>query len=214
MKNIALSKLSKLRTLSACAGFLALLAPTHGYAQVAIHLKLVENSTLELQYDLPQNCPHLHFKKTGEGAQKIRAQWQAQDACFTADGENLTANQPACHIARFKVPATYDKISGYPAAYPMAETIYAHTSNYQLEDSCGPITYHFAAPFIALEGRQVSGQIEVAAKADYSFPVLLSPVELQLNAGIISYIDPGLSAQTKARIKDVGEKTINYLKTV
>ncbi|MES2049898.1 MAG: hypothetical protein V4447_15970, partial [Pseudomonadota bacterium] len=66
----------------------------------------------------------------------------------------------------------------------------------------------------ALEGKQVSGQIEVAAQPDYSFPVLLSPVELQLKAGIISYIDPGLSAQTKARIKDVGEKTINYLKTV
>jgi hypothetical protein len=210
MKNMTLNKLRKL---SAFGCFLALLAPTHGVAQVAIHLKLIENNALELQFDLPPNCRRLHFKKTGNGAQKIRAQWQAQDACFTADGENLTAKQPACQIARFKVPSSYDKISGYPAAYPMAETVYSHTSNFQLEESCGSVTYHFAAPFIAFEGKQVHGHAELEAKPDYSFPVLLSPTKLQTNVGIISYIDPVLSTQTQARINEVGEKTIAYLKS-
>jgi hypothetical protein len=165
-----------------------------------------------VQYALPPSCSQLLFDKTGSNAAKIRAQWVAQDDCFSADGERLSNRHPECNLARFTISASTDKISGYPAAYPMADSVYLHTSNYHVDDSCGAVSYQFEAPYLALEGKQEQAIAKIITKGDYTFPVLLSTSALKTNANVISYIDTSLSKTTVNRINEVSEQTIAYLK--
>ncbi|MDP3785501.1 MAG: hypothetical protein Q8Q55_00205 [Undibacterium sp.] len=196
----------------------AILLPLTATAQVEVNIKLMQDQSLSVVYKLPPNCPQLRFGKDGAGAAKIRAKWQAQGqglankVCFTVEGDYLKSKDANCQQAHFTVPASTDKITGYPAAFPMGETVYLHTSNYQVDDHCGAMSYQIEAPHIALEGQQKPERIVVTPKSDYSFPVLLSPHAFSHNNGIISYIDPLLSTDTIARINEVGEKTISFLK--
>jgi hypothetical protein len=200
------------KILTAIAIAIAMCLPFTTAAQVTVSLTLLPNQNLSVEYKLPPHCAQLRFDKTGLDAAKIRAQWQQPDQCFTADGDKLKANQATCTHARFTVPVSTRKISGYPAAFPMAETVYLHTSNYHVEDSCGAVNYEISAPYIALEGKQVRDHTVVMTKGDYTFPALLSPRPFKLDSGVISYIDPSLSTATKAHITEVGEMTIAFLK--
>ena len=206
--------------------FAPFVLPMSAFAQVEVSIKLMQDQGLSVSYQLPPNCPQLRFEKNGSGAAKIRAQWQGQgekqtkDDCFAVDGDylkstNSSTNKPtnaSCQQAHFVVPASTQKISGYPAAFPMGETLYLHTSNYQVDDHCGAVSYRIEAPYIALEGRQEQGQVTITPKSDYSFPALLSPHPFAHGHGVISYIDPHLAADTIARINEVAEKTITFLK--
>lgn len=205
-----------LKNIKSLARIAALLLPLTAFAQVEVSIKLMPGRGLSVAYKLPPHCPQLRFEKSGQGAAKIRAQWQTQDDCFTVDGQHLIANKKAnatsCQQAHFVVPASTQKITGYPAAFPMGEVLYLHTSNYQVDDRCGAVTYQIEAPYIALEGTQVQQGVAVTPKSDYSFPALLSPHAFTHKHGVISYIDPQLSVDTIARINEVAEKTIAFLK--
>ncbi|MBC3873359.1 hypothetical protein [Undibacterium flavidum] len=187
-------------------------------AQVDIKLRFEAGQGLKVEYHLPPNCPQLKFEKDGPSAALIRVSWKADNECFVLDGDYLKARETpkagsgSCRVATFSVPANINKVSGYPAAFPMGEFLYAHTSNYQVDTRCGDISYEMIAPNIAFEGQQVSTQARISPASEISFPVLFSSNPLVVEQGVLSYIDPTLSPPNVARIKEVSQKTISYLK--
>lgn len=145
-------------------------------ADVEVHLRLAAPDALEVRYALPESCMRLPFERSGDGYQKIRATWKSEDACGAADGGALTRSGKACRQLRFRVPASTDKVTGYPGAFPIGEAIYAHASKYAVTAACGSVSYHFAAPgSIGLQGKihQASATLAGAAGADLA--VLLMP---------------------------------------
>lgn len=190
------------------------LMPFQASAQVNIKLSLVPDQGLRVEYSLPPNCPVLRFEKDGPGAALIRRAWKGDDSCLQVDGDFLRSTNSSCRVAEFTVPASVNKVTGYPAAAPMGDAIYLHTSNYQVDDRCGAISYEFVAPYVAYEGHLVKTQARTTIAGDYTFPALLSPSALTVEQGVISYFDPSIASASQARIKDVSEKTIDYLKSV
>src|SRR6476469_5469465 len=86
----------------------------HG-ATVDVDIKLVSADALEVSFALPKDCTTLAFLKDGRGGQEIRAAWQKQNDCAAPEGDQLKS-AGAC-AARFRVPATMQKISGYPGSF-------------------------------------------------------------------------------------------------
>ncbi|MFZ6819251.1 hypothetical protein [Undibacterium sp. Ji22W] len=184
-------------------------------AQVDIKLRFEAGQGLTVEYHLPPNCPQLKFEKDGPSAAQIRANWKPVNDCFVLDGDYLKAREPraaSCQLATFSVPANTNKVSGYPAAFPMGDSLYAHTSNYQVDTRCGDISYEMIAPNLAFEGQQISTMARISPSTDISFPVLFSPKSLVVEQGVLSYIDPRLSPLNVERIREVSQKTIAYLK--
>lgn len=195
------------------AGLSLLLWGQDSSAQVHIRLQFDSPQKLRVEYQMPPNCPRLRFEKDGVDGQRIRAPWKSQNACFAIDGDYLLAQNPSCQVASFQVDATSNKVRGYPAAFPMGQALYAHTSNYQVDTNCGELSYEFIGPNVALEGKQYSGRADLKPKADYTFPVLFSPRSLNDDQGVLSYIDPSVSPAYTSRIQEHAVKTIQYLKS-
>ncbi len=126
----------------------ALLPLSAHSATVDVDIKLASADTLEVSFALPEHCTALAFLKDGRDGQQIRAAWQKQNDCAVADGD-LLKSAGAC-TARFRVPATMQKISGYPGSFPAPGGMYVHSSNYALADSCGPVRYRYLAPDIVM----------------------------------------------------------------
>lgn len=185
----------------------ALLPITAQAATVDVDIKLVSADALEVSFALPKHCTALTFLKDGRGGQEIRAAWQKQNDCAAPEGDQLKS-AGAC-TARFRVPATMQKISGYPGSFPAPGGMYVHSSNYALADSCGPVRYRYLAPDIVMDGRRYRDTATgpTATGGDTPAMLMLAP---QTSAGL-DYYDPRLSAATVAQIREVADGTISYL---
>ncbi|MFZ6800072.1 hypothetical protein [Undibacterium sp. Di24W] len=183
-------------------------------AQIEIHMRLLPDQGLSLEYHVPPQCTQLRFDKDGPLAQQIRASWRAEDECASIEGDEIKL-KPQCHVARFFVPSSVNKVTGYPAAFPMAKALYVHTSNYQLDSRCGEMRYSMFAPHLAYEGRAYQSSSRFAPAAESSFPILFSTQALTIDAGtgVLSYVDENLSPAYVSRIQEVSRETIKYLRT-
>ncbi|MBI3284539.1 MAG: hypothetical protein HYZ65_06765 [Burkholderiales bacterium] len=182
-------------------------------AEVSVQIRLAAPDALEVSYALPPQCKQLPFLKNGNSGQQIRAAWQALDDCGTAGGEALSRNQDACPVLRFRVPATTNKISGYPGAFPLDGGIYVHTSNYAPGEACGQVSYHFQAPGIATEGQAYQGAVTASAPNGGDTSALLLQAPMQAGAATLAYYDARLSAAAVAQIKEVADGTVSFLRT-
>lgn len=181
-------------------------------AQVEIQLRMLPEKGVELEYHVPTQCTQFRFDKDGPLARKIRESWIAADNCARIEGDELKFSSQ-CRIARFLVPASVNKVSGYPAAFPMGKAIYVHTSNYQLDAHCGEMRYTMMAPYLAFEGKVLANRAQYIPPADSSFPLLLSTRSISSEDGVLSYIDENLSPAYVERIQEVSRQTIKYLHT-
>lgn len=187
------------------------LSVTDVAAQVNIRLSFSPETGLSVEYHLPPHCSRLPFLKNGPDAALMRADWQAGNSCFRADGEQLIATAADCRVAKFSVPASIRSLSGYPAAFPMGPALYVHTSNYQVGPDCGVSRYEFSAPYLAFEGKQYRHKASFHPKDEMSVPVLFAVAPLRDRQGVLSYIDPAVSAPYVQQIEDIAQKTVNYL---
>lgn len=185
------------------AASLALWA-SHAAADVHVDVSLVAPDALQANYTLPATCTGLSFLKNGYWAGKIRARWQAVDDCATASGDRLSRASASCHTLSFRVPASSDKVAGYPGSFPTGDAIYAHMSNYAVGSECGAVHYSFSGPGSIVTGL-ARHQGKVAANADA--PALLFRTHLPDGGKDLDYFDPTLSAATVAHIRDRARRT-------
>ena len=176
-------------------------------AGVTVTVRLAAADALEAEYALPAACGKLSFLKQGRDAGRIRERWKARDACGSAGGDALARGDQACPAVRFRVPATTDKVAGYPGSFPVGQALYAHMSNYAVGEECGPVTYRFAGPATI---RAAGRTYEHGAPAHADASALLFPTR-QAGSGI-DYFDPRLSGEAVARIRKVADGTTRYLK--
>lgn len=192
----------------------AIASPRLEAADVRVRISYAAPDALEVRYELPEGCTRLPFQGNGAGYAEIRAGWKSSDQCGSVDGDALTRKAGAsCRSVRFRVPTSTDKVTGYPGAFPIGEAIYAHTSKYSVGEACGRVDYQFQAPgSIAVQGvlHQHNALLDGVAGADTA--VLLLPAKVQPANGAIEYFDPALSAEAVARIREVADGTISFLR--
>jgi hypothetical protein len=176
---------------------------------VDVQLRLLSPDALEVGYTLPPACRGLAFLKDGDAGAATRANWQALDGGTARAGRlELPAGQESTRVLRFRVPAATHQV-GYPAAFPMGQGLYAHLSNFAVDDSCGAVRYRLASPGIALDRRAWR---DSAATADGDAGVLLLTAPLPAGEGVPVYIDPRLPPITAARIRVVADGTVDFLR--
>jgi len=148
------------------------LAAGQAAAEVRVEVGLAALDALQVNYTLPASCSGLSFLKHGPWAGQIRARWQPLGNCGIAGSDQLARGTASCQVLSFRVPATSDKVAGYPGSFPTGEAIYAHMSNYAVGAECGPVQYSFSAPgSIATRFKLHQGRAAVDADA----PALLFP---------------------------------------
>lgn len=183
------------------------------YAEsVDVQIRLAAPSILELRYQLPEQCKELAFLKNGADGKQIRAHWESQDDCGEATGDTLVRRKDSCPVLRFTFAATAEAVRGYPAAFPLEGGIYVHTSNYALADTCGPVRYHFLAPYIATAGQAFEANADADPKTGGDTPALLMQQPIARSPGAISYFDPRLSSVAAAQIKEVADGAVSFLR--
>ncbi|MCU6498833.1 hypothetical protein LPN04_13620 [Rugamonas sp. A1-17] len=185
----------------------ALLPLTAHSASVDVDIKLVSADALEVSFALPEHCTALAFLKDERGGQEIRAAWRKLNDCAVTEGDQLKS-AGAC-TARFRVPATMRKITGYPGSFPAPGGMYVHSSNYALADRCGPVTYRYHAADIVMDGHRYRDVATAPAATGGDTPAMLM-LAPQAKASL-DYFDPRLSAATVAQIREVADGTIAYL---
>lgn len=199
--------------LAAC--FLAV--PAMANADVEVNIKYLHSQALEVSYQIPSACPSLAFKKKGSDAAKIRSTWQPLDACGKADGQQLSnqeaqqAQQATCTQLRFQVPVSADKVRGYPAAFPVADAIYVHTSNFAVESGCGKVSYSFSAPGIAMNAQVFANHTRPTGLNGEDMSVLLLPQVLKTDSNFIGYFDPALGEANISNIRKIASESIVFL---
>jgi hypothetical protein len=175
---------------------------------VSVTVSLAAPDALEVSYELPAACRQLPFLKDGPDAQTIRSRWQPLSDCGSAGGDTLTRSAASCPQLRFRVPATTDKVSGYPGSFPAGQAIYAHMSNYAVGPQCGPVRYRYAAPGSIETART---RFEQDAPADGDAPALLFPARLAADRKDLDYFDPALSTVAVGQIRTVADGTASFL---
>ncbi|MFZ6757386.1 hypothetical protein ACO0K9_09190 [Undibacterium sp. Ji50W] len=189
-------------------------------ADVDVNIKYLHSQALEVSYQLPPACPSLAFKKKGSDAAKIRSTWQPLDACGKADGQHLSnehaqqgqqAQQATCTQLRFQVPVSTNKVRGYPAAFPVADAIYVHTSNYAVETGCGKVSYSFSAPGIAMNAQVFADHARPSDVKGEDMPVLLLPQVVKTDGNFIGYFDPALGEANISNIRKIAAESIAFL---
>lgn len=173
---------------------------------VTVTVRLAAPDALEATYELPAACSRLPFLKKGADAARIRARWQAGDGCGSAGGDTLARGVQACGALRFRVPATTDKVAGYPGSFPVGQALYAHMSNYAVGEECGPVSYRFSGPATI---RAAGRSFDRSAPAHADASSLLFPVR---QSGGVDYFDPALSRTAVAQIRSVAEGVTRTLK--
>lgn len=187
---------------------LALAMSSAGAENVQATVRLAAPDALEVSYQLPANCSQLPFLKNGQGAAEIRSRWQALDGCGQANGETLARNAKSCKVLTFRVPATINKVSGYPGSFPTGDGIYAHMSNYAVAEACGTVSYRFAGPGTILTGL---ARHEDTAPAHADAPALLFPTRLPKAGASLDYYDPALPSATVKQLRERAERTASWL---
>jgi hypothetical protein len=187
---------------------LALAMSSAGAENVQVTVRLAAPDALEVSYQLPANCSRLPFLKSEQGAAEIRSKWQAVDDCGKANGQTLARNAKSCKALTFRVPATFNKVTGYPGSFPTGEGIYAHMSNYAVGEACGAVSYRFAGPGTILSGL---ARHEDTAPAHADAPALLFPARLPKAGTSLDYYDPALPAATVSQLRERAERTASWL---
>lgn len=177
-------------------------------ANVHVTVRLATPAALEVSYTLPASCTRLRFLKDGSDAARIRAHWQPAGDCGKAGGDALTRNAKSCKSLAFLVPATSDKVAGYPGSFPTGQGIYAHMSNYAVDESCGAVSYRFAAPGSILTGM---ARHEDTAPTHADAAAMLFPMRLPKAGTSLDYYDPALPAVTIAQLRERAERTASWL---
>ncbi|WP_342115463.1 hypothetical protein [Pseudoduganella sp. OTU4001] len=177
-------------------------------ANVQVTVRLAAPSALEVSYELPALCSQIPFLKTGAGAGEIRSRWQAVDDCGQAGGDMLTRGAKSCKTLAFRVPATTNKVTGYPGSFPTGEGIYAHMSNYAIGEACGAVSYRFAGPGSILTGR---ARHENTAPTHADAAAMLFPARLPKTGASLDYYDPALPAATIELLRDRAARTTSWL---
>ncbi len=175
---------------------------------VHVTVRLAAPDALEVSYELPADCPQLPFLKDGRGAAEIRSRWQAVDDCGKAGGDMLSRGTASCKALTFRVPATTNKVAGYPGSFPTGKGIYAHMSNYAVGEACGAVSYRFAAAGSILTGL---ARHEDTAPANANAAAMLFPERLPKGGTSLDYYDPALPAATVALLRDRAERTASWL---
>ncbi|HEY9101191.1 hypothetical protein [Chitinimonas sp.] len=188
---------------------------------VDVTLALQANNDLLLSYRLPEGCQRLPFVNPGALAQaagKVRKAWQALDDCSQASGEAVSLAKASCSVARFKVPPSTEPVDRvYPGSFPMGGGVYAHTWNYAVADSCGPVRYHFTAPgSVSARGKVYAGTPGFTAEDATAgeMPALLLQQPLKQEAGATVYLDPALGEATIAQIHRMSTDAVSYFSKV
>lgn len=176
--------------------------------QVRVTVRLAAPDALEVSYELPAACTQLPFLKDGAGAAMIRAKWRPLDDCGKAGGDALLRGAGSCNVLAFRVPATSNKIAGYPGSFPTGAGIYAHMSNYAVGDACGPASYRFAGPGSILTAM---ARHEGSAPAHADAPALLFPERLPPPGPSLDYFDPALPAATATLLRERADRTAAWL---
>ena len=187
---------------------LALAMSSAAAENVRVTVSLSTPEALEVSYELPEDCPQLPFLKNGGGAAEIRSRWQPIDDCGQAGGATLSRNAKRCKTLTFRVPATTNKVTGYPGSFPTGEGIYTHMSNYAVGESCGAVSYRFTAPGSILTGL---ARHEATAPANADAAAMLFPVRLPKAGSRLDYYDPALPTETVALMRDRADRTAAWL---
>jgi len=187
---------------------LALAMSSAAAEQVHVTVRLAAPDALEVSYALPAACTKLSFLKTGAGAAEIRSHWEAVGGCGTAGGDSLARAAKSCKVLAFRVPATTNKVEGYPGSFPTGEGIYAHMSNYAVGGSCGAVSYRYAGPGSILTGL-ARHEISVPSHADA--PALLFPTRMRKAGTGLDYYDPALPPAAVAQLRERAERTASWL---
>jgi hypothetical protein len=112
-------------------------------------------------------------------------------------------------VLRFRVPATSDKVSGYPGSFPVGRALYAHMSNYAVGPQCGLVDYRYASGgSIETAGALFHGQVKTGEDA----PALLFAARRAADANGLDYFDPALSAAAVTQIRSVADGTAAFLR--
>lgn len=196
-----------MRSSSLLAG-LALFMSSAAAEKVHVTVRLAAPDAVEVRYELPASCPQLPFLKTGPGAAEIRSHWQPVDGCGKAGGDTLARGGASCKILAFRVPATFNKVEGYPGSFPTGEAIYTHMSNYAVGNSCGAPKYTYAGPGTILTGL---ARHEGTAPTHSDAPALLFPARLAAGGKSLDYYDPALPAATVAQLRERADRTASWL---
>lgn len=183
-------------------------------ADVDVNIKYLHSQALELSYQLPPACTQLVFKKHGSDAAKIRSTWQSLDACAKADGEHASSQQAVCTQLRFQVPVSVNKVRGYPAAFPVGDAIYVHTSNFAVDATCGKVNYSFSAPGIAMNAQVYADNAKAADGKGGDMAALLLPKPLKLEGNFIGYFDTAMGETNIRNIRKTGDESIAFLREV
>ncbi|WP_146218819.1 hypothetical protein [Undibacterium pigrum] len=181
-------------------------------ADVDINIRLLPSKALEVSYQVPLTCNAVTFKKNGSDVAKMRSTWLALDDCGKADGQQLSRQQAACTHWRFQVPASTDGIWGYPAAFPVGDAMYVHTSNFAVDDSCGKSSYSFSAPGIAMHAQVLAEHAQPAVEKAANMSVLLMPKVFRADGDFIGYFDPALGEANISNIRRVAGDSIAFLR--
>jgi hypothetical protein len=177
-------------------------------ANVQVTVRLATPEALEVSYALPAACTQIPFLKQGHAAAEIRSHWRPIDDCGKAGGEALARGAKSCKTLAFRVPATSNKVAGYPGSFPTGEAIYAHMSNYAVGPSCGTVSYRFAGPGTILTGM---ARHEDTAPSHADAPALLFPTRRPAGGQGLDYYDPALPAATVAQLRERAERTAHWL---
>ncbi len=178
-------------------------------ADVQVSISLTTPGGLDVSYRVPANCLRLPFLRNGDGYARIRATWKASDDCGSANGDALTVNQAQCASVRFRVPASFDKVTGYPGAFPIGAGLFVHTSKYAVDNSCGTVSYTFQAPgSIGIDGKLEHASAGANAVQGADLALLFLPIDVPARAGTPSYFDPQLTPAAVRQIQQVADDTI------
>lgn len=177
-------------------------------ANVHVTVRLAAPDALEVSYQLPPSCTQLPFLKNGHAAAQIRSHWQPAGDCGQANGDTLSRGAQSCKAPVFRVPATSNKVSGYPGSFPTGEGIYAHMSNYAVGEGCGAVSYSFAAPGTILTGLT---RHEGTAPAHADAQAMLFPRRMPKPGASLDYYDPRIPAATVAQLRDRADRTAAWL---
>lgn len=187
---------------------LALAMSSAAAENVHVTVRLAAPDALQVSYELPATCAQLPFVKNGAGATEIRSHWQPIDTCGKAGGDTLARGAKSCKALTFRVPATVNKVEGYPGSFPTGEAIYAHMSNYAVSESCGAVSYKFAGPGSILTGLT---RHEDTAPTHADAPALLFPTRLPKAGTSLDYYDPALPAATVSQLRERADRTASWL---
>lgn len=182
-----------------------------GSADVNVEIRMASADALDLSYDVPGACRRLPFQRDNDGYRAIRATWQSVGGSAVIDGGALAGGGQARRTLRFRVPASTDKVVGYPGAFPIGEAIYAHTSKYAVTAECGSVSYRFAAPgSVGFQGKIYSGSASAGSGAGADTAVLLMARDLAPSGPVPAYYDPQLSAAAVAQIGATIDGTVAF----